>query len=405
MKSLLRMVIFFMSLLFLPDPLFAEHPLVQTLDAMKRQETAELGLSFKSPAGTSAYQHGGLPIKERQFAQQTADKHSQKSLTAQKSKSGQRIKKKKSFFKSKKPLPAVTMPTDWNGDIHQPFIKETKTKPKSKTIRKSNRSKTPVSSLGRPVLAPQRKQRAELKHPPLPKLKGRGVEKLSAKLLERPKTKKPSLKPAEDMVEGKVEKAALVVPPPLTVWKADKIKKAQAACKIVMKNIDASVTPIKPIRHNACGSAAPLKVSAFGAHRGTKIKVNPAATLNCKYTATFAKWANEVLQPLAMKHLNSPVSMIHNVASYSCRHRYNDKKRKISEHAMANALDIAGFTLDNGTSVSVLKHWDEEGELGAFLKAVHASACKSFVVVLGPEANEAHKNHFHFDAGRYKVCE
>mgnify|MGYP000998081996 CR=1 FL=1 len=32
-----------------------------------------------------------------------------------------------------------------------------------------------------------------------------------------------------------------------------------------------------------------------------------------------------------------------------------------------------------------------------FVKAVHDEACKDFGTVLGPEANEAHKNHFHLD--------
>jgi hypothetical protein len=32
-----------------------------------------------------------------------------------------------------------------------------------------------------------------------------------------------------------------------------------------------------------------------------------------------------------------------------------------------------------------------------FVKAVHDDACHTFGTVLGPEANEAHKNHFHLD--------
>lgn len=32
-----------------------------------------------------------------------------------------------------------------------------------------------------------------------------------------------------------------------------------------------------------------------------------------------------------------------------------------------------------------------------FLKEVHTSACRVFGTVLGPEANQAHENHFHFD--------
>jgi hypothetical protein len=32
-----------------------------------------------------------------------------------------------------------------------------------------------------------------------------------------------------------------------------------------------------------------------------------------------------------------------------------------------------------------------------FLKRIHASACRTFGTILGPEANEAHRNHFHLD--------
>ena len=44
-----------------------------------------------------------------------------------------------------------------------------------------------------------------------------------------------------------------------------------------------------------------------------------------------------------------------------------------------------------------------------FLHAVHRSACKVFGTVLGPEANKAHKNHFHVDLAERikdtKICD
>ena len=35
-----------------------------------------------------------------------------------------------------------------------------------------------------------------------------------------------------------------------------------------------------------------------------------------------------------------------------------------------------------------------------FLRDIHASACKVFGTVLGPEANNAHRNHFHVDMAK-----
>lgn len=43
-----------------------------------------------------------------------------------------------------------------------------------------------------------------------------------------------------------------------------------------------------------------------------------------------------------------------------------------------------------------------------FLRAAHKAACKTFGTVLGPEANNAHKNHFHVDMAERKhgvICE
>ncbi len=449
MKSLLRMVIFFVSLLFLPDPLFAmvdDAPLNASLsDQLQETDVAD----------TSSRQQQVL--KELVYIAQANDPVAkQKKLDAQRSKEGLRIKKKKDFFKSKSPLPTIQMPTDWDGKVSSPPVTTDKTKAKtrkstrtkasprppipakkpnlrrvkktkdgaiyeSQTYRKAPLTKNSkdIRALGNPKVAgppgysPKTNHLSKTVRLPLPRLKPKGfdqkkqAQRLKIEKGEKTAAKKEQSKDKEDeATTGKVQKTAFVVPPPVTFWEPKEIKDAQLVCQVLMKGIDATVTPIKPIRRGACGTPAPLKLKAVGEHKSEqKIKINPPATLNCQYTARFAKWANEKLQPLAMKHLNSPVAMVHNVASYSCRHRYNDKKRKLSEHALANALDIAGFTLKNGTIVSVLKHWDEEGDLGAFLKAVHASACESFVVVLGPEANEAHKNHFHFDIGRYKVCE
>jgi hypothetical protein len=45
---------------------------------------------------------------------------------------------------------------------------------------------------------------------------------------------------------------------------------------------------------------------------------------------------------------------------------------------------------------------------GAFLRAIHRAACRTFTTVLGPEANAAHKNHFHVDMAersRGGICE
>ena len=44
-----------------------------------------------------------------------------------------------------------------------------------------------------------------------------------------------------------------------------------------------------------------------------------------------------------------------------------------------------------------------DGPRARFLREAHAAACRIFGTTLGPEANEAHRNHFHVDMADRKV--
>ncbi|WP_158007467.1 extensin family protein [Methyloceanibacter stevinii] len=47
-------------------------------------------------------------------------------------------------------------------------------------------------------------------------------------------------------------------------------------------------------------------------------------------------------------------------------------------------------------------------EAKSFLRTIHGDACKVFWTVLGPEANAAHRDHFHLDMRkrRYvRICQ
>ncbi|HWK51031.1 MAG TPA: extensin family protein, partial [Steroidobacter sp.] len=59
--------------------------------------------------------------------------------------------------------------------------------------------------------------------------------------------------------------------------------------------------------------------------------------------------------------------------------------------------------LEGGQRIRVLKDWEED-ENGAFLKEIRTGACRFFDGVLSPDYNAAHRDHFHFDRGPYRVC-
>jgi hypothetical protein len=98
------------------------------------------------------------------------------------------------------------------------------------------------------------------------------------------------------------------------------------------------------------------------------------------------------------------VTRLEHFGSYSCRSVYNRPNARLSHHAFADALDIAGFVIGDRARIRVLKHWPEDGPEAKFLHEVRTGACQFFDSVLSPDYNAAHRDHFHLDRGVFRVC-
>ena len=127
-------------------------------------------------------------------------------------------------------------------------------------------------------------------------------------------------------------------------------------------------------------------------------------TLKCAALVGLAIWEKHDLHAIAEAHLGKKVSRIRHYGTYSCRNINSASEGERSQHASANAIDIAGFKLDDGTEISVLNDWGKDTPAGKFLKQIHKAACGRFSTVLGPEYNAQHKDHFHFDQSSFSVC-
>jgi len=203
--------------------------------------------------------------------------------------------------------------------------------------------------------------------------------------------------------------AVYLVPKERGSWSRAAVREARRRCEIVLAATNVDAEPVSSIGGpKGCGIAAPVKVHSLGA-----VRVSPPGRFNCTMTAALYKWITDVVQPAARSHFKQPVVEIREFSSYSCRRRGGVTKGpvRISEHSFGNAIDVAEFKLADGTRISVLKDWGGFSALfdrkAAFLREVHKKACDIFSTVLGPEANKAHRNHFHFDlgrGGRYKYC-
>ncbi len=130
-----------------------------------------------------------------------------------------------------------------------------------------------------------------------------------------------------------------------------------------------------------------------------------AVSMTCKEALAVSIWERQVVQPAAFEVLGEAVVAIDNYGSFACRRIYGRAEGPVSEHASANALDVAGFKLANGETISVLRDWSDPGPKGVFLRRVRDGGCRVFVTVLSPDYNAAHANHFHLDMGGWPLCE
>lgn len=261
-----------------------------------------------------------------------------------------------------------------------------------------------------------------------------------------------------DLRVAKVDPGAVTHAAPVTVvaeWSAGEIAEARKQCKRLLAKSAAVTSDAEPIKEGACGTPAPVSLRRAGT---PPVDVQPAATMNCDVAAALSNWLTEKVQPIAKELFKSPVVRLVSASSYACRNRYGRPESPLSEHALANAIDISGFVLANGTVIKVAEGWGptardpaqkpapksaaaepkampkalqgKMSSLGArdiaaasatksgvkdaaanasetptpkadpksvFLHRVHEDACGLFGTVLGPEANDAHRDHLHLD--------
>lgn len=277
-------------------------------------------------------------------------------------------------------------------------------------------------------------------------------------------------------------------------WPADEIARGREQCMHLLTGVAADIEYLEPIKKGPCGLPAPVALKSVGSDE-SKVVFDPPVHVNCRMVAALGKWVKSTLQPAARQRLKSEVVRIVGASGYSCRNIYNLPDAKLSQHALANAVDIGGFGLANGHTVRVLQGWgltardikaqkakalveakaaktgrskkgaaeaqeakataadvesasagkagriDKKGSAvtqasltpsglklqkksiaadapedkaavtataaagkpakptneALFLRAIHGGACGAFGTVLGPEANDPHRNHFHLD--------
>lgn len=135
----------------------------------------------------------------------------------------------------------------------------------------------------------------------------------------------------------------------------------------------------------------------------TAVPLNRPVEVTCPLALRLLQFEREVMQPEALRVFGKPLGSINHAGGFTCK-RMTGNGARVSEHGHGRAIDIWGVTLEDGTRLSVNDHFRSRGREGEYLRQISRQACRYFSVVLGPNADTAHRDHFHWDLSQWKRC-
>jgi hypothetical protein len=178
----------------------------------------------------------------------------------------------------------------------------------------------------------------------------------------------------------------------------------QTACPaMIIGAVEGKVLP--PIHEGQCQAQSPLSITAVTVN-GRSVPISGEVTTDCAVATMLPAWFSDVDGYIWAKD-NTRIKSITIGTSYMCRNRVGGSSTdKLSEHGFADALDVVGFTLEDGRTINVESGWPGTEEQGSrIFRYAHDAACSQFMTTLGPEANAEHHDHLHVDMGCHgKTC-
>lgn len=180
---------------------------------------------------------------------------------------------------------------------------------------------------------------------------------------------------------------------PFTARKLAALADDTPQCRALLGLAGVAFTPLPPVTGPTCSYSGAVILKPVA---GTRYR--PAAPgMACPVAAALTLWERDVVRPAALRHFGKPLAGIDHYGTFSCRRINNRPTGDWSEHAAANAIDIAGFRIKDGPQVRVVADWTGDTPKAAFLREVRDGACRVFTTTLSPDYNAAHADHFHLD--------
>ncbi len=187
---------------------------------------------------------------------------------------------------------------------------------------------------------------------------------------------------------------------PITSWKLNRAAASPMACQAALDGFAALRHLPDQNTSDQCHIRNRVDLSSVG-----NARLAPVET-RCAIALRMAMWERHSLQPAAAAQFGSTLTRIDHFGSYSCRTMRTAAgvSSRMSTHASAEAIDIAGFGFADGSQVQLVTDWDGNGQKAAFLRAARDGACDWFNLTLSPDYNSLHADHFHLQSRGWGLC-
>lgn len=186
----------------------------------------------------------------------------------------------------------------------------------------------------------------------------------------------------------------------LTAWKLQQALGDDQTCLIVLETGAQFQERPDFVDTPQCGIAPQVTLSSVG---GASVAL---VNTRCQTALRLAMWTQHALQPAARELFDQKVTRIEHFSSYSCRamRTASGATNRMSSHATADAIDVSGFVLSDGTQINLLRDWKGNTAKSAFLRRANSEACRWFRLTLGPQYNALHADHFHLQNTGFGLC-
>ena len=163
----------------------------------------------------------------------------------------------------------------------------------------------------------------------------------------------PETKP-DTKADAKPEEASPAKPDP-NKWSDEEIAAERARCEVMLKDLPVVTEPDDPVKQGECGAVAPVTLISVG--KDPEVRLVPPATVTCAMVAAMAQWIEKDVQPAARQVLGAPITRMNIIGHYSCRQALGRTTTRLSEHGLANALDIRDFVTERGETADLTRDW------------------------------------------------